>query len=431
MSASPRLRDHARTAAIVLAAACAPSAPRSAAAPAPRPDAPAASLTDRCPEQAARLARFDDAIAARPGDPALHYFRARSLAACGAVAETAAALHRVAELGDGFLPVSDLGFAAVWDEPAVNGEIEAMDAALPRVAADAPVLARAPDPRIVPEGIAYDPATRRIFLSSLTQGRVIAIGPDAAASPFAESPAPLTSTLGIAIDPLRRRMFVVATNAILGQVDAPTNAVLELDADTGELRRRLAADGAGQLNDVALAPDGTVYGSDSWLGGIWRAELSATALVRWPADVELYGANGLAADTDALYVAHATGIARIDRSTGDVLPRIDNDTRETLAAIDGLYLSGRALVGIQNVTNPGRVIAARLDPSGTRVIAVTTLLSHHHPALAEPTTGAMDGDRFLLLASTFVGRLRPDGTLRDEASVRPAEILELSLDTIR
>lgn len=144
VSMSSLLRGNA--AALALAAACAPSPPRTIAPPASELAAPpAASLADRCPEQTARLARIDDAIAGRPEDPALHYFRATSVATCGAAAETAAALRRVAELGDGFLPTPDLGFRAVWDDPAVKAEIESMTAALSQVGVDAPMIAIEPD----------------------------------------------------------------------------------------------------------------------------------------------------------------------------------------------------------------------------------------------------------------------------------------------
>lgn len=110
-------------------------------------------------------------------------------------------------------------------------------------------------------------------------------------------------------------------------------------------------------------------------------------------------------------------------------PRIANATRETIAAIDGLYVRGQTLIGVQNVITPGRVIEMTLDAAGGGVTAVRTLLSHHHPALAEPTTGAVDGDRFLLLANSFAGRLQPDGTVRDAASITAPVILAVPLGT--
>ena len=57
---------------------------------------------------------------------------------------------------------------------------------------------------------------------------------------------------------------------------------------------------------------------------------------------------------------------------------VDNRTRESVAAIDGLYAWQGELIGVQNVTNPGRVIRMQLSADGDSVIAVKTLLSHHH-----------------------------------------------------
>jgi hypothetical protein len=141
------------------------------------------------------------------------------------------------------------------------------------------------------------------------------------------------------------------------------------------------------------------------------------------------GANGIALSDDgkALYVAHATGIARVELATGDIRVRIGNQTRETLAAIDGLYQRAHRLYGIQNVTNPGRAIEIQLDPAGTTVTGVETLLSHQRPELAEPTAAAFDGNDLLILANSFFGRLKPDGTLRDPASLTGPVILAVPL----
>jgi hypothetical protein len=226
----------------------------------------------------------------------------------------------------------------------------------------------------------------------------------------------------------------VVTNAIfLAAGTTAANAVLELEADSGALLRRLDAAGAGQLNDVTVAADGTVFATDSAQGGIWRAAPGDAALTRWLPDVALPGANGLAlaGDGAALYVGHATGIARLELATGAVTPRLANPTRETVGAIDGLYRRGGTLIGVQNATHPGRVIEVALDAAGTGITAVRTLLSHHHLSLAEPTTGALDGDRFLLLANSFVGRLQPDLTVRDAATVTDPVVLAVPLAPLR
>lgn len=377
------------------------------------------------------MANIEAALQRRPEDPNLHFFHARAWAECGETDAASAALEQVERHGSGFLPVRDVGFARVWDDPTFRARREAMERALPRVGDSAVEAYRLRRRDLIPEGIAWDATTRRLLIGGLATGEVIAVDADGTQRRFAGPFEGLGQVLGIAVDGGRRRVYAVATNALVPREGVePTNAVVELDADSGAVRRRLDAAGAGQLNDVAIAADGTVFASDSATGAIWRAAPGDAALQRWPADAALPGANGLAVSArgDALYVAHATGIARIVLASGAVdPPRLVNDTRETVAVIDGLYSRGDTLIGVQNFNNPGRVVEIALDAAGTRVSAVRTLLSHHHQALDEPTTGAVDGDRFLLLAATGIRRLQPDGTIEDAATVPEPVVLTLPL----
>jgi sugar lactone lactonase YvrE len=408
-----------------------------AAAPAgPPAAAQAAAAPIPCPEQAQLLEGISALLGRRPEDATLHFWRARAWAQCGDTAQTVAALAEVERFGAGFLPVRDAGFEKVWDDPAFRARYAALEAALPRVDLATEAF-RVERQDLIPEGIAWDPGSRRLFVGSLATGEIVAVeatnvaGGGGARRPFAGPFAGVGQVLGLAVDAGRRRLYAVATSALVAVAGAsPANAVLELDADSGAVVRRLDAAGAAQLNDVTVAPDGTLFASDSGAGGIWRATAADTALVRWPsAEVALGGANGIAvsAGGDALYVAHATGIARLELASGTLTPRIDNTTRETLAAIDGLYARGNTLIGVQNVTHPGRVVELTLDAAGAKVVAARTLLSHHHPGLAEPTTGAVDGDRFLLLANSYVGRLQPDGTIRDAATIAEPVVLAIPL----
>jgi hypothetical protein len=83
------------------------------------------------------------------------------------------------------------------------------------------------------------------------------------------------------------------------------------------------------------------------------------------------------------------------------------------------------LVGVQNVTTPGRVIRIQLSADGTTVRAVKTLLSHHHNALDEPTTLAIAGSNFYLLAATGVSRFGADGIIADPDTVPRPTILRI------
>ena len=61
-----------------------------------------------------------------------------------------------------------------------------------------------------------------------------------------------------------------------------------------------------------------------------------------------------------LYVASATGILRVDTATAEPTRLPQPDSAMT-GGIDGLYWHEGDLIGVQNVTNPGRVIRIGLD----------------------------------------------------------------------
>jgi DNA-binding beta-propeller fold protein YncE len=181
------------------------------------------------------------------------------------------------------------------------------------------------------------------------------------------------------------------------------------------------------LNDVTVARGGRVFATDSGNGAVYEIPREGDARVLVPAG-QLRGSNGIAASPDAkrIYVAHSTGIAVVDVATGAV-KRLENPTRETIAAIDGLYEWQGELIGVQNVTNPGRVILIALAKDGESVVRVRTLLSHHHNRLDEPTTGAIRDSDFLLLAATGTARFNDKGTIDDPATVPKPTVVRVLL----
>ena len=93
------------------------------------------------------------------------------------------------------------------------------------------------------------------------------------------------------------------------------------------------------------------------------------------------------------------------------MKRVTNETRgERGPRSKGCTKAGQ-LIGVQNVTKPGRVILVSLSRDGAAITAVKALLSHHHSALDEPTTGAVGRDSFYLLAATAVTRYNREGRI--------------------
>lgn len=84
----------------------------------------------------------------------------------------------------------------------------------------------------------------------------------------------------------------------------------------------------------AVASDGTIYAADSRDGSVFVAKRDAGELATLIEAGSFAGANGVAvADDQVLFVAHATGVVRIDRATGAFTPARANDHRTSAAAV--------------------------------------------------------------------------------------------------
>jgi hypothetical protein len=100
---------------------------------------------------------------------------------------------------------------------------------------------------------------------------------------------------------------------------------------------------------------------------------------------------------------------------------------ENAAAIDGLYWHDGALIGIQNMTTPARIVRLVLSSDGATVTAVQTLQSHHQRAFDEPTTAAIGPDGLYVLARTQVSRYSEQGKIERPETLAPPLVLRVPL----
>lgn len=82
--------------------------------------------------------------------------------------------------------------------------------------------------------------------------------------------------------------------------------IVEIDAADGRVVGRYPAPDARFLNDLALAPDGTVLASDS--GGARIYGLKGDRLEIWAIDPRLQGINGLLSEPDRLVISTMAGV---------------------------------------------------------------------------------------------------------------------------
>jgi sugar lactone lactonase YvrE len=186
-------------------------------------------------------------------------------------------------------------------------------------------------------------------------------------------------TLAVSADP-RRKVLWVTTSAMPGfsgfpKEDEGKALLLEINPDSGKVLRRFdpGTTGPAVLGDMCVTDDGTVYVTDSIGGGVYRlhGDLQTAKLEKIADGLFSPQTPALARDGKQLFVADYTmGVAVIDLATAgpvakiNYLPHPDN---VAVVALDGMYLSGDSLIGIQNGTEPVRILRLLLNQAQTEI----------------------------------------------------------------
>ena len=140
---------------------------------------------------------------------------------------------------------------------------------------------------LFPEGIDYDPTRDRFLVGSVTEGTISVVANDGSLTPLTHDPE-LKTSFGIQVDAARNRLLVVANSnpaAFAGDFSRGAPSFLGVyDLATGDRLQwvDLAVIDPGRPNfgnDVAVAPDGTAFVTDSVAGEIFEVSPDGKASV--------------------------------------------------------------------------------------------------------------------------------------------------------
>lgn len=301
----------------------------------------------------------------------------------------------------------------------------------PRVASQV-AFALPPGGRLV-EGIAHDAASGSFFFSVVNERTILRRAADGTLSVFASLAGALPgSPLGLAIDPERRRLWTVSAGlpqgAGLPEPERNRSAVAGYDFATGALALRVDAPEKSLLNDLTLAPDGTLYASDPGRGTVLRLRPGATALEEVVPTATLVSPGGLALSADArlLYVADwSYGLGAIDLATSTFRWLAPPPSGTTLG-IDGLLRDGATLLAIQNGIAPPRITRFTLSPDGL-ALTRADLLERAVPDWDEPTLGTIVNGALLYVAASHWPQFPDDAAQQAPAPLSPTAIRTLPL----
>lgn len=288
----------------------------------------------------------------------------------------------------------DPDLESLRDQPEFHKLLAALEQNLAPVAASRHVLT-VDELGLIPEGIAIDPATGRIFFGSMRNGGIYVVHDKRWLSRFAGiDDRPGFSAIGLAVDSERQTLWSVGTaTRMAAGFDANgevRTGLFGFDLRSGEPTVQYLADASVEgFNDITVAPNGDLYLSGSVLSVI---PAGSTSIQPLDTSIKLVGTNGVAVPGDGRVLfasSYPVGIARVDLTTG-ATQFLDVPKGATLYGIDGLYEYRGELVAIQNGTQPWRLIRLALNADRSAVIDIRYI--EFANAALTATTGAITGD---------------------------------------
>src|SRR6476620_9422729 len=269
-----------------------------------------------------------------------------------------------------------------------------------------------PQADTMPEDIAYLKSSGTFFVSSIQHHTVYRVSLPKAGSrqcSMEELPLPTEDkrwpTLAISADPKRKALWVTASAmpgfSGIAKEDEGKALLMEIDPTSGKVLHRfdLATTGPAVLGDMCVTDQGTVYVTDSIGGGVYRlhGDLQTAKLEKIADGLFSPQTPVLARDGKRLFVADYTmGIAVIDLPTAGAAPNLSakvdylpHPENVAVVGLDGLYRNGGSLIGIQNGTEPERILLLLMNPAETEITADQVI---HQIGQRDPThAGEGDG----------------------------------------
>jgi sugar lactone lactonase YvrE len=286
------------------------------------------------------------------------------------------------------------------------------------------------DPLLLAEDVDYDPSSKRFFITSVREKKIISAAVSGVSADFARAPDDWPM-LAVKIDPSRGVLWATEV-AMQGfnlspKSDWGRSAVLCYDLKDGKLLRRIEGPHGSALGDMLLATNGDVIVSDGDGGGVYRVLAKGGTMQRIDnGDFISPQTPALHPDGKHIFVPdYARGIGVLEVATKQVR-WIAMAGKFALNGVDGLYFDRGKLIATQNGTSPERVVAFRLDATLTRIES-ETIIERATPTLGDPTHGVIVDEDFYYIANSGWDAIDEHGNMKPEAKPSVPRIMRVRL----
>lgn len=261
---------------------------------------------------------------------------------------------------------------------------------------------------LIPEGTAYDPLTKQVFVSSTYKRKIVAIREDGTYYDFVkEAENDLWSTIGMEVDTVRKKLWVISAKSkyvLVSRIPTPPPEwqskliCYSMPSGTLEASYLLPPDfGKAFLNDLTVAHDGSVYATESVGNVVYVLPNGASEIKKFLSPVVGYTfLNGLtfSPDNATLFVASTEGILAVDMKTR-AYKSLRADSLIRTGACDGLAFYRNSLIGHQSKIVTRFYLNERLDSIIRSEVVDDKQLN-------SSTTGEIGGEWYYYIANSQI-----------------------------
>ncbi len=252
---------------------------------------------------------------------------------------------------------------------------------------------------LIPEGIAIDPVSQKVYLNSLKSAKIVRCNLDGSNAEEFLSSHEFGYLSGFGMTIQGNTLYALGNGL---SKENNTSILLLLDIASGKLIHSYTLDNGNfvYLNDIAVDSKGTVYITDSEGSDIYTVNRATNQLEVFFSNDEVKHSNGIAiSDNDRyLYLAsYASGIRILDIANKKLV-----NQPNVFKGIDGMKYYQNHLIGIVNAKrdlSQNGVFQFKLNDAGTEILSETKIANFKNPSDI-PTTFAIFGDYMYFVADS-------------------------------
>ena len=261
---------------------------------------------------------------------------------------------------------------------------------------------------LIPEGIAINPGTGTIYISSISKNKIIQVNKDHRAKDFISAGQDgFQEGLGMKVDTVRNLLWALSNTRKGNQF---TSQVHAFDLATGKNKHRFTlTDTIPRLfNDLLIDKSGHLLITDTYYSVVYLYKpeqnkldilIQDTSQLKWPNGIEFL-------DEDHIVVAtYGKGLLRIHLPGKKINLLTGYQDRQLAYGLDGLVINGNHLYGVYNAGRGGypsnAIVQYSLDEKKEKIIS-EKIIDRGNPVFADPTTAAKSGKKLFVIANSHL-----------------------------